>query len=304
MSGRPRGPIVMVCRLTEQHVTFELVRRLEHAALRFSVSRLEAIRNRPETGLDLRIERFGATVAPACPAQPELDFVNRIEGFGTGDAARLDEILAFYGVLGIDPWLELAPDVGVEELGALLARAGAWIVGFHGVLYGLPTGGASSAVEVRRADGAEKEAAARLLLEGHAVPEDQLRTHGSALTSAVERAGGWLYVASVGGVSAAAAILTIADGIGYLANASTLPAFRRRGCQRALIAARTADAVESGCDLVTSGAEFGSSSQRNLERAGLRLAYTKPVLRLSAWRASAQTHTARSMGRQPTHEPE
>ena len=98
----------------------------------------------------------------------------------------------------------------------------------------------------------------------------------------LERAGGWLYVATVGDVPAAAAALTVADGIGYLANAATLPTFRRRGCQRALIAARVADAADAGCDLVTSGATFGSSSQRNLERAGFRLAYTKPVLRLTA----------------------
>ena len=268
--------------MTLPPVTFELVRRLQQAALPFSVARLEAIRDRPETGLDLRIERFGAAIAPASPAQPELDFVNRIEGLGTGDAARLDQILAFYGSLGIDPWLELAPEAGVEELGTLLARAGARIVDFHGVLYGLPRRARSDAVDVRRTDGAEGEAAARLLLDGHGVPEGLLPTHGSALAAAVERAGGWLYVATVGGVRAAAAALTVADGIGYLANAATLPAFRRRGCQRALIAARVADAADAGCDLVTSGAEFGSSSQRNLERAGFRLAYTKPVLRLTA----------------------
>jgi ribosomal protein S18 acetylase RimI-like enzyme len=267
--------------MTLPPVTFELVRRLEHAALRFSVARLEAIRDRPETGLDLRIERFGAAIAPACPAQPELDFVNRIEGFGTGDVARLDQILDFYGSLGIDPWLELAPEAGVEELGAMLARAGARIVDFHGVLYGLPRHAPSGAVDVRRTDGAEAEAAARLLLEGHAVPEALLPTHGSALAAAVAGRG-WLYVATVGGVRAAAAVLTVADRIGYLANAATLPAFRRRGCQLALIAARVADAADGGCDLVTSGAEFGSSSQRNLERAGFRLAYTKPVLRLTA----------------------
>jgi hypothetical protein len=175
--------------MTVPPVTFELVRRLEHAALRFSVARLEAIRDRPETGLDLRIERFGAAITPACPAQPELDFVNRIEGLGIGDAARLDQILNFYDLLGIEPWLELAPEAGVEELGAPPARAGARIIDFHGVLYGVPTRATSSTIEVRRADGAEGEAATRLLLEGHGVPEGLLPTHGSALMAAVERAG-------------------------------------------------------------------------------------------------------------------
>lgn len=293
-----------MCRLTLPPVTFELVRRLEDAALRFSVARLEAIRDRPETGLDLRVERFGAAIAPASPAQPELDFVNRIEGFGIDDVARLDQILDFYGSLGIDPWLELAPEAGVEGLGAMLARAGARIVDFHAVLYALPRRAPSGAVAVRRTDRTEEEAAARLLLEGHAVPEALLPTHGSALAAAVEQAQGYLYVATVGGVPAAAAVLTVADRIGYLANAATLPTFRRRGCQRALIAARATDAADAGCDLVTSGAKFGSSSQRNLESAGFHLAYTKPVLRLTARAGSARTPNARLKERQLTIEPE
>jgi ribosomal protein S18 acetylase RimI-like enzyme len=290
--------------MTLPPVTFELVRRLEDAALQFGVARLGAIRDRPETGLDLRIERFGAAIAPASPTQPELDFVNRIEGFGIGDVARLDQILDFYGSLGIDPWLELAPEAGVEEIGTMLARAGARIVGFHAVLYARPRRAPSGAVDVRRTGGTEGEAAARILLEGHAVPEVLRPTHGSALAAAVEQAEGSLYVATVGGLRAAAAVLTIADGIGYLANAATLPAFRRRGCQRALIAARVADAADAGCDLVTSGAEFGSYSQRNLERAGFRLAYMKPVLRLTARAGSARTCTARLEERHLTIEPE
>src|SRR5215207_7589983 len=66
-------------RLTLPPVDHALARRLEDAGAAFSVARLEAIRDRPETGLDLRIERFGAAIAPASPAVPELDFVNRIE---------------------------------------------------------------------------------------------------------------------------------------------------------------------------------------------------------------------------------
>ena len=75
--------------------------------------------------------------------------------------------------------------------------------------------------------------------------------------------------------------LTIGDGLGYLANAATLPAMRGRGCQTALLARRIADAAAAGCDTIASLAEFGSGSQRNLERAGLRVAYTQAVWRMS-----------------------
>jgi ribosomal protein S18 acetylase RimI-like enzyme len=256
-------------------VDYELVRRLEDAGAAFSVARLEAIADHPNTRLDLRLERFGAAVAPASPAAPDLDFVNRIERLGPAEAEQLDEILSFYAALGIDPWLELAPHTA---LGPVPAR----VLGFYTVLYGRPGEPAEPGVEVRRAEGGRAVEAARILLAGHGVPESVVDAHAVALADAVERAAGWLYLAIVDGQPAAAAALTIAGGVGHLASAATLPDFRRRGCQAALVAARSAHAAVAGCDLVSSGAEFGSQSQRNLERAGLRVAYTKPVLRLSS----------------------
>jgi ribosomal protein S18 acetylase RimI-like enzyme len=93
--------------------------------------------------------------------------------------------------------------------------------------------------------------------------------------------GAWrLYLARVDGEPAGAALLTLDEDIGYLANASTLPEYRGRGVQTALIARRIGDAAACGCDTVCSGAAFGSVSQRNLQRAGLHVAYTKAVWRL------------------------
>jgi ribosomal protein S18 acetylase RimI-like enzyme len=269
-----------------QTLDHELVRRLEDAAAAFSVARLEAIADHPGTRLDLRLERFGGAVAPASPAAPELDFVNRIERLDSAEAERLDEILSFYAGLGIDPWLELAPGTA---LGPITVR----LLGFYTVLYGPPGERAvENGVEVRRAEGEQAAEAARILLAGHGVPESVVAAHGLALADAVERVAGRLYVAIVDGQPAAAAALTIADGVGHLASAATLPDFRRRGCQSALVAARSADAARAGCDLISSGAEFGSQSQRNLERAGLRGAYTKPVLRLSSRAARDRAGTA------------
>jgi hypothetical protein len=45
--------------------------------------------------------------------------------------------------------------------------------------------------------------------------------------------------------------------------------------QMALLQARLAAARKAGCDLAVSMTGPGSDSQRNIERAGFRLAYTK-----------------------------
>jgi GNAT superfamily N-acetyltransferase len=69
--------------------------------------------------------------------------------------------------------------------------------------------------------------------------------------------------------------LLIHDRVAYLAGAATLPAYRNRGIQTALTNARTSLALSLGCDLLAQGAQPGSTSQRNAERRGLRIAYTK-----------------------------
>ena len=59
---------------------------------------------------------------------------------------------------------------------------------------------------------------------------------------------------------------------------STLPDYRRRGLQSALIAARLRQASASGCRLAMACTGPGTASQRNYERAGFRVAYTKVIL--------------------------
>jgi GNAT superfamily N-acetyltransferase len=56
------------------------------------------------------------------------------------------------------------------------------------------------------------------------------------------------------------------------------PAFRRRGVQSALLAARVADATAAGCDLAAVTAQPGSPSHRNVQRRGFDLLYTRAVL--------------------------
>jgi GNAT superfamily N-acetyltransferase len=56
---------------------------------------------------------------------------------------------------------------------------------------------------------------------------------------------------------------------------------RRRGLQAALLEARMRFAFEHGCDLAMMVAEAASNSQRNAERQGFRIAYTRFKWRLA-----------------------
>jgi GNAT superfamily N-acetyltransferase len=73
----------------------------------------------------------------------------------------------------------------------------------------------------------------------------------------------------------ATAAVAIHKGVALMAGASTVPEARGQGAQRALLAARLEHAASVGCDLAMMGAEPGSASQRNAERVGFRIAYTR-----------------------------
>ena len=86
------------------------------------------------------------------------------------------------------------------------------------------------------------------------------------------------YLAMVDGAPAGGAGLRLADGIAQLAGAGTVPAYRRRGVQTALVGARLTDAREAGCDLAVVTTQPGSPSHANTQRMGFDLGYTRAVL--------------------------
>ena len=88
-------------------------------------------------------------------------------------------------------------------------------------------------------------------------------------------AGTSAFLAEIDGVPVASAALSVLGPVAVLAGASTLPAARKRGVQRALLDARLRVAGDRGCGLAMMAAAPGSGSQRNAEREGFRIAYTR-----------------------------
>ena len=84
-----------------------------------------------------------------------------------------------------------------------------------------------------------------------------------------------VFLAELDGRAIGTGAVAIHNGIALLAGASTIPSQRNQGAQKALLEARLRHAVEQGCDLAMMGASSGSASQRNAERQGFRIAYTR-----------------------------
>ena len=83
------------------------------------------------------------------------------------------------------------------------------------------------------------------------------------------------FLAELDGTAIATGALSIFEGVALLAGASTIPEGRRQGAQLALLDSRLRFAADQGCDIALMGALPGSPSQRNAERQGFRIAYTR-----------------------------
>lgn len=83
------------------------------------------------------------------------------------------------------------------------------------------------------------------------------------------------FLATIAAKPVATGMLTIWDGVALLAGASTIPEARRQGAQLALLENRLRYGADNGCDIAMMAALPGSASQRNAERHGFRIAYTR-----------------------------
>jgi GNAT superfamily N-acetyltransferase len=83
------------------------------------------------------------------------------------------------------------------------------------------------------------------------------------------------FLAEIDGIPGAAGSLSIFEGVALFAGASTVPEMRRRGLQSALLRERMRYAFSQGCDLASIVTLPGSDSQRNSERNGFSIAYTR-----------------------------
>lgn len=213
--------------------------------------------------------------------------LNHVTGLGMAGAvepAALASLEAAYASRGLGVEIDLCPHAEPSLL-PLLARRGYAVNAFSNTyvrpLDDVPAPG----VDVPGIDVLRGPDANALFLDasiaGFSVQaQDRPRELLAALARIAQaREDTSLFVARVDGRVAGSAGLSVAESalgrIGELYIASTLPEFRGRGVQTALLRARLAAARAAGCALAVVMARPANTSARNTERAGFRLAFTK-----------------------------
>ena len=133
----------------------------------------------------------------------------------------------------------------------------------------------SSSLRVRRANADEAESYSLVVMKSFFENTEISPEFVNIFISCFYAAGAFFFLAELDGVAAGGGMMSIHQGVTSLGGAGTLPEFRNRGVQKALLRARLANAAESGCDLAMVAASPGSVSQRNIERQGFRVVYTR-----------------------------
>ena len=192
--------------------------------------------------------------------------------------ASLDEIEQFFLVRNAEVMHEVSPFAGAATLDLLCAR-GYRPFEISNVLYRsveVPAEKHAANISVRIVGSDEAQLWSDINAQGwtheHPEFEEFVREAGVML---VAREGSPCFLAEIDGTPGAAGALIVHEGVALFGGAATAPEMRRRGLQAALLEVRMRFAAEHGCDLGMMVAEAGSNSQRNAERKGFRIAYTR-----------------------------
>ncbi|MGO9087417.1 MAG: GNAT family N-acetyltransferase [Terriglobales bacterium] len=209
--------------------------------------------------------------------------VGRAVGLGLDrpfTAADLDHVETFYRAHGAPAQVDLCPmhEPAVFEM---FKERGYAIAELNNVLYrkldadeefpSPPPG-----CEIRRVQ-MEEAGVTGAIVESAFFPDGAPEAFRGLVAPLYRMDGALGFVASMGGklVACGTGLVIPEHRMFALCGAGTLADYRGRGLQTALLRARMAAAVEAGCEYAVVVTQGGTTSQRNAERLGFRVAYSK-----------------------------
>jgi GNAT superfamily N-acetyltransferase len=261
----------------------DLARRLERAEAQGNINFVEA-----------RAKAFpdrGAAWIEVAGTYASFDGVGSpiTQTFGLGvykpiNAEQLSEIEEFFRSRGSEVFHEVCPlaDASVFEL---IRERGYQPIELSNVLY-RPidpdlrlTAPRNEQIKVRVVDKDEVDLWSQTSAEGWS-EFTEVADFLTELNQVIAHSSGFSFLAELDGQPIATGRLTIAGDVALLAGASTVPSARRQGAQNALLEDRLRYAAAHGCNVAMMVTLPGSGSQRNSERNGFRIAYTRTKWRI------------------------
>jgi hypothetical protein len=263
-------------------MTRQLAQRIEQNDIDYSLSRLEGMQQAEGNPLEIEIKRYGNVNAFLIKSWPSFWYGNKVLGLEPSSEIYLNEIVDLFTKRNLSFRFEIMPGNLNSSLASRLHKLRFCHMSFNAAVYGVPALAvkipSNGKLRVEQVQPNEIDLFLDLYQAGFGLPRLN-HLEREAILSWLNRAKSNLYlcVAHVDDTPAGVGILYMENGVGLLADAATLPEFRGIGCHTAIIHHRILQAEKRNCELLTSFIEFGSTSHLNLERAGLRVAYTKSM---------------------------
>jgi GNAT superfamily N-acetyltransferase len=258
-------------------LTLEMARRIEFTEAQAAVSCAETMRELGAAA-ESAVERVCGGFAIFCGANSPVTQAVGLGLDGVVTSEEFDRLEQFYFSRNETVRVETCP-IADASLFALFGQRGYRVTEFSNVMVrrvnAIENFGSTDGVEIRLAGRDELDLWTLTVAQGFAehfpVTQDIL----SVMKMFSLGKGTECYLARIEGRVVGGATVALRGNTAGLFGASTLPDFRRRGVQTALLHARLRRAAETGCDLAVSLAQPGSASNRNISRQGFETLYTR-----------------------------
>jgi GNAT superfamily N-acetyltransferase len=197
-------------------------------------------------------------------------------------STELDRLEHFYHSRGAAVAIELCPLAGLPLYEALAQREYRLVEVSNVLVRELKMSdqfaASDNGVVVRQITAEDEKLYTHTVAQGFAEQQPVTQAILDVMEGFVQSENTHSFLAFVDGVAAGGASAFAFNRVAGMFGASTLPEFRGRGVQSALLAARLNWAVKQGCDLAKGITLPGSTSQRNHERFDFRIVYTRTKL--------------------------
>jgi len=209
--------------------------------------------------------------------------IGRLSGAGLAQpitSEELNRVEAFYRAHEAPSQVDLCPLHGPETF-EMFKQRGYAIAELNNVLYRKldsdePPPVPPRGCEIRRSSPDEAEVTGAIV-EKAFFPEGTPEPYRGLISPLYQMENALAFVACVDGepVACGTGLAILEHKVFALCGAGTLEEYRGRGLQTALLRARMNAAAHSGCEYAAVVTNGGSISQRNAERLGFRVAYSK-----------------------------
>jgi GNAT superfamily N-acetyltransferase len=260
-------------------VDLQLVERLEATAATASLDLIDALKVLdPSTAAEGREFRGGALIAMG-PGR----YVNRAIGVSVSEltAPDVDALEQFFVERGLNPMMELsswAPPSTLAEVG----RRGfvpCWFRSVFALRPSMSVVETATEVRIEPVGGGQRERWLEVFNKGFEAEHGEAHTANDEIGRAsFILPNSHTFLAYLDEQAVGCGSMQIVDGVAWLGGAATIPTFRKRGIQAALVAHRLRLAAEAGCEFAAVTAFANGPSARNIVRLGFQHTHTQVVV--------------------------